>query len=232
MANKAIVGEKVGMTQVWDEDNRVLPVTVLRVRPNRVVQVKTTERDGYSAVCKKHALHEYRAPYRCVAGCNGARWGAGCADWPAASAGVCGPASCAVMIAVAVNTPSSARTDFSAAMRTVLAESFSAGSSSMVKPIWPSLMTMPDTCPAATRLSGLPGVVTPDRASRMLCSVKSLGMLEILCFRANMWVARGEINRPPPFCNMRWQATEALGCEGASDCPAFMGRDRGAGWKP
>ena len=50
MANKAIVGEKVGMTQVWDEDNRVLPVTVLRVRPNRVVQVKTTERDGYSAL--------------------------------------------------------------------------------------------------------------------------------------------------------------------------------------
>ncbi|HCV33034.1 MAG TPA: 50S ribosomal protein L3 [Acidimicrobiaceae bacterium] len=50
MANKAIVGEKVGMTQVWDEDNRVLPVTVLRVRPNRVVQVKTAERDGYSAL--------------------------------------------------------------------------------------------------------------------------------------------------------------------------------------
>ncbi|MCP4852442.1 MAG: 50S ribosomal protein L3, partial [Actinomycetia bacterium] len=50
MANKAIVGEKVGMTQVWDEDNRVQPVTVLRVRPNRVVQVKTTERDGYSAL--------------------------------------------------------------------------------------------------------------------------------------------------------------------------------------
>ena len=50
MANKAIVGEKVGMKQVWDEDNRVLPVTVLRVRPNRVVQVKTTERDGYSAL--------------------------------------------------------------------------------------------------------------------------------------------------------------------------------------
>ena len=50
MANKAIVGEKVGMTQVWDEDNRVLPVTVLRVRPNRVVQVKTSERDGYSAL--------------------------------------------------------------------------------------------------------------------------------------------------------------------------------------
>ena len=50
MANKALVGEKGGMTQVWDEDNRVVPVTVLRVRPNRVVQVKTTERDGYSAL--------------------------------------------------------------------------------------------------------------------------------------------------------------------------------------
>ena len=47
MANKAIVGEKVGMTQVWDEDNSVIPVTVLRIRPNRVVRVKTTERDGY-----------------------------------------------------------------------------------------------------------------------------------------------------------------------------------------
>ena len=50
MATKAIVGEKVGMTQVWDDDNRVVPVTVLRVRPCRVVQVKTPERDGYSAL--------------------------------------------------------------------------------------------------------------------------------------------------------------------------------------
>ena len=50
MANKAIVGEKVGMTQVWDEDNSVIPVTVLRIRPNRVVRIKTTERDGYSAL--------------------------------------------------------------------------------------------------------------------------------------------------------------------------------------
>jgi len=50
MATKAIVGEKVGMTQVWGEDNRVVPVTVVKVAPLRVVQVKTTERDGYSAV--------------------------------------------------------------------------------------------------------------------------------------------------------------------------------------
>jgi large subunit ribosomal protein L3 len=49
MATKAIVGEKVGMTQVWGEDNRVVPVTVVKVAPLRVVQVKTTERDGYSA---------------------------------------------------------------------------------------------------------------------------------------------------------------------------------------
>jgi len=50
MANKAVVGEKVGMTQVRDDANRVVPVTVLRVEPMRVVQVKTTERDGYSAL--------------------------------------------------------------------------------------------------------------------------------------------------------------------------------------
>ena len=50
MATKAIVGTKVGMTQVWDENNRVVGVTVLRVSPCRVVQVKTDESDGYSAI--------------------------------------------------------------------------------------------------------------------------------------------------------------------------------------
>lgn len=50
MATKAVVGEKIGMTQVWDENNKVVPVTVLRVQPARVVQVKTPERDGYAAV--------------------------------------------------------------------------------------------------------------------------------------------------------------------------------------
>ncbi len=50
MAAKAIVGEKVGMTQIWDENNRAVPVTVLKVAPVRVVQVKTPDRDGYSAV--------------------------------------------------------------------------------------------------------------------------------------------------------------------------------------
>jgi len=50
MAKKAIVGEKLGMTQIWDADNNVVPVTVLRVAPARVVQLRTQERDGYSAL--------------------------------------------------------------------------------------------------------------------------------------------------------------------------------------
>ncbi len=50
MTARAIVGEKVGMTQVWDEQNRLVPVTVLRVTPARIVQVKTPDSDGYSAV--------------------------------------------------------------------------------------------------------------------------------------------------------------------------------------
>jgi len=50
MANKALVGEKVGMTQVWDDGNRVVPVTVVKVAPLRIVQIKTPERDGYHAL--------------------------------------------------------------------------------------------------------------------------------------------------------------------------------------
>jgi large subunit ribosomal protein L3 len=50
MATKAIVGEKVGMTQVWDDENRVVPVTVLKVAPCRIVQVKTRASDGYDAL--------------------------------------------------------------------------------------------------------------------------------------------------------------------------------------
>jgi len=50
VATKAIVGEKVGMTQIWDDQNRAIPVTVLRVAPVRVVQVKTPESEGYAAL--------------------------------------------------------------------------------------------------------------------------------------------------------------------------------------
>ncbi len=47
---KGMIGEKVGMTQVFDSEGKLLPVTVLKVGPCRVTQVKTIERDGYSAV--------------------------------------------------------------------------------------------------------------------------------------------------------------------------------------
>ncbi len=50
MANKGILGRKLGMTQVFDEDNRIVPVTVIEAGPCRVVQLKTPERDGYAAV--------------------------------------------------------------------------------------------------------------------------------------------------------------------------------------
>ncbi|HAM01182.1 MAG TPA: 50S ribosomal protein L3 [Acidimicrobiaceae bacterium] len=50
MATKAIVGEKVGMTQVFDDQHRAVPVTVLKVAPVRIVQVKTPEKEGYSAL--------------------------------------------------------------------------------------------------------------------------------------------------------------------------------------
>ena len=50
MATKAIVGEKVGMTQVWDDQNRAVPVTVVKVTPTRIVQVKTPEKEGYAAL--------------------------------------------------------------------------------------------------------------------------------------------------------------------------------------
>jgi large subunit ribosomal protein L3 len=47
---KGILGEKLGMTQVFTEDGRAVPVTVIAAGPCRVVQVRTPERDGYSAI--------------------------------------------------------------------------------------------------------------------------------------------------------------------------------------
>ena len=48
--NKAIIGRKLGMTQLFAEDGKVIPVTVIEAGPCPIVQVKTLERDGYSAV--------------------------------------------------------------------------------------------------------------------------------------------------------------------------------------
>ncbi|MBQ9412671.1 MAG: 50S ribosomal protein L3 [Oscillospiraceae bacterium] len=47
---KAIIGKKVGMTQIFDEAGRVVPVTVIEAGPCVVVQKKTVEKEGYSAV--------------------------------------------------------------------------------------------------------------------------------------------------------------------------------------
>lgn len=47
---KALLGTKLGMTQLWDEAGRVVPITVVRVGTNVVTQIRTPETDGYSAV--------------------------------------------------------------------------------------------------------------------------------------------------------------------------------------
>lgn len=48
--NKAIIGKKLGMTQVFSADGKVIPVTVIQAGPCSVVQIKTVEKDGYEAV--------------------------------------------------------------------------------------------------------------------------------------------------------------------------------------
>ena len=48
--NKAIIGKKLGMTQIFSADGKVIPVTVVEAGPCPVVQIKTKERDGYEAI--------------------------------------------------------------------------------------------------------------------------------------------------------------------------------------
>ena len=47
---KGLLGTKLGMTQVWDENNKLIPVTVVEITPNVVTQVRSEEVDGYTAV--------------------------------------------------------------------------------------------------------------------------------------------------------------------------------------
>ena len=47
---KGLLGKKLGMTQVWDANNKLVPVTVVEITPNVVTQLRTPEVDGYSAV--------------------------------------------------------------------------------------------------------------------------------------------------------------------------------------
>jgi len=49
-ATKGVLGTKLGMTQVWDDKNRVVPVTVIEVSPNVVTQIRTVDNDGYDAI--------------------------------------------------------------------------------------------------------------------------------------------------------------------------------------
>jgi large subunit ribosomal protein L3 len=48
--SKGLLGTKLGMTQVWDENGKLVPVTVIEIAPNVVTQVRTPEKDGYKAV--------------------------------------------------------------------------------------------------------------------------------------------------------------------------------------
>lgn len=48
--NIALLGKKIGMTQVFDDANRMIPVTVIEAGPCPVTQVKSTEKDGYDAI--------------------------------------------------------------------------------------------------------------------------------------------------------------------------------------
>jgi large subunit ribosomal protein L3 len=49
-STKGLLGTKLGMTQVWDENNKLVPVTVVEITPNVVTQLRTQEIDGYAAV--------------------------------------------------------------------------------------------------------------------------------------------------------------------------------------
>jgi large subunit ribosomal protein L3 len=49
-ATKGVLGTKLGMTQVWDENSKVIPVTVVQVSPNVITQIRTQDNDGYDAI--------------------------------------------------------------------------------------------------------------------------------------------------------------------------------------
>ena len=48
--SKGLLGKKLGMTQVWDANNKLIPVTVVEITPNVVTQLRSEEVDGYLAV--------------------------------------------------------------------------------------------------------------------------------------------------------------------------------------
>jgi len=65
---KGILGEKLGMTQVFDANNRIVPVTVVKAGPCVVTQIRTQEKDGYSAVQLAYGQIDPRKVTKPVAG--------------------------------------------------------------------------------------------------------------------------------------------------------------------
>jgi large subunit ribosomal protein L3 len=65
---KGILGEKLGMTQVFDGNNRIVPVTVVKAGPCVVTQIRTQEKDGYSAVQLAYGQIDPRKVTKPVAG--------------------------------------------------------------------------------------------------------------------------------------------------------------------
>ena len=67
-ATKGILGEKLGMTQVFDANNRIVPVTVIKAGPCVVTQIRTQEKDGYTAVQLAYGQIDPRKVTKPVAG--------------------------------------------------------------------------------------------------------------------------------------------------------------------
>jgi large subunit ribosomal protein L3 len=67
-AQRGILGEKLGMTQVFDANNRIVPVTVIKAGPCVVTQIRTKEKDGYTAVQLAYGQIDPRKVTKPVAG--------------------------------------------------------------------------------------------------------------------------------------------------------------------
>src|SRR4026209_1848623 len=61
---KGLLGTKLGMTQTWDENNRIVPVTVVSAQTNVVTQVRTPASDGYNAIPLAYGEGDGAAPPR------------------------------------------------------------------------------------------------------------------------------------------------------------------------
>ncbi|MDQ2749900.1 MAG: 50S ribosomal protein L3 [Actinomycetota bacterium] len=66
--SSGILGEKLGMTQVFDANNRIVPVTVIKAGPCVVTQIRTNEKDGYTAVQLAYGQIDPRKVTKPVAG--------------------------------------------------------------------------------------------------------------------------------------------------------------------